>query len=758
MIAGQSGAQAHIMLRRLGRGFAVDPLSERDSVSHLLLRTLSGRALVAGAVVRLLASLGQLIVGHNTVLNAIGTAGTLAVIVATVYLAGRLIALAKRRLLWRVRRKLILSYIFVGLVPALLIIVFFWLCGLLLFSSVGSFVLQTRLRGLVDQTQFLARTAAIELTTGRTADRNEVLARKQRALESRYPFASLAVVPLTTCPSAQASTSTLAAPERAIAAGPWAHMRAPRELPRWIGCSGFAGVMAYWVGSPSALAATASQRSQDGTAAADDSGQMRLLIRAIAIPEESPARFAVVLDVPLSDVIASRLRAETGIEMSKVSLWKTDGAMPSLGRAGVPYAEHAAVPDAGSGGLRPPWVAFIDYTDWGTGRTGRATVSIAMSIGEMYDRLVPSTKIRNSVTFGEALVLIIVVVGVLFLIIQFVALVMGLALARSITGSVHELFVGTERVRMGDFSHHIQVRARDQLGELADSFNNMTGRLGQLLIEMTEKKRLEEELRIARDMQMSLLPQNPPVQLPGISLTALCAPAREVGGDYYDFLPLGNNRLGLLIADVSGKGTSAAFYMAEMKGLMLSLSQIHRSPRLLLIEANRLISANLDSRSFITMTYAVLDLDARTMTWARAGHTPLIHLPATADDRRARVLVSDGLVLGLKIDNGERFEQLLEEVTIPLETGDLFMFFTDGLSEQMNPGEELFGEARLGALIEEHGHLPFEELRERIVREVRAFAGDAAQHDDMTFILLRVDSIVSRPPVPIQRSGALVVS
>ena len=108
-----------------------------------------------------------------------------------------------------------------------------------------------------------------------------------------------------------------------------------------------------------------------------------------------------------------------------------------------------------------------------------------------------------------------------------------------------------------------------------------------------------------------------------------------MGGDYYDFLPLEGNRLGLLIADVAGKGTSAALYMAELKGLMLSLTLVHRSPRDLLVSANRIISAHLDSRSFITMTYAVLDLDARTMTWARAGHTPLIHLPHAGDRVRA---------------------------------------------------------------------------------------------------------------------------
>jgi serine phosphatase RsbU (regulator of sigma subunit) len=175
---------------------------------------------------------------------------------------------------------------------------------------------------------------------------------------------------------------------------------------------------------------------------------------------------------------------------------------------------------------------------------------------------------------------------------------------------------------------------------------------------------------------------------------------------------------------------------------MLSLSRIHRSPRDLLIEANHIISDHLDNRSFITVTYAVLDLRSRTLTWARAGHTPLIRLPAGAPgERRAQVLVPNGLVLGLKIDNGERFSALLEEVSLPLQAGDVFVFFTDGISEQMNAAEEMFGEGRLGALIEEHAEQPPEELRERIVREVRAFAGDAAQHDDMTFILLRVNHV-----------------
>jgi sigma-B regulation protein RsbU (phosphoserine phosphatase) len=153
--------------------------------------------------------------------------------------------------------------------------------------------------------------------------------------------------------------------------------------------------------------------------------------------------------------------------------------------------------------------------------------------------------------------ILLLVIGVLFLIIQGLALMLGLVLARSITGSVHELFAGTERVRHGDFTHKIAIRAQDQLGELAQSFNSMTASIEDLLREQAEKKRLEEELRIAHEIQMSLLPHGP-LRMPGLSVTAVCVPAREVGGDYYDFFPLDENRVGILIADVSGKGTSAA--------------------------------------------------------------------------------------------------------------------------------------------------------------------------------------------------------
>ena len=694
-------------------------------VRRWLTTTFAGRALLAGAALKLLATMLHAMVGlDSTFVNLLDVVGGISLIIGAVAVAYRLSVAAKRRLLWRVRRKLTLSYIFIGFVPALLIITFFVLCGLLLFFNVSSYLMQNRIRALVDQTRFLAQNAALELQRTPDGDSLEdTLDRRLVSAAAQYPGVSYAVVAASkTCPEAPARSQRRVALTAPVVAGPWTHLDSPASIPEWVPCGGHAGLLAY------------DERPR----------RTRIAIRAVAFPDTAEPRYGVVVDLPMTSQIAHQLHDDTGIDLGEVTVINTSntGVQPVPGR---PIEEpEVRLPVRSRTGLEQPlpWVAFLDFTDWDTGRTGNLTVAIGMSIAEIYERIsgAPVRRIGNF-TFGQMLLLLLSVVGGLFLVIQFVAMVMGLALARSITGSVHELFVGTERVQQGDFTHKIPIRSHDQLGELAKSFNDMTRSIEDLLQQKQEKERLEQELKIARRIQMSLLPQGAMV-MPGLTITAHCEPAREVGGDYYDFLPLDEHRLGILIADVSGKGTSAALYMAELKGLMLALSERHTSPRRLLLEANRIIAQHLDSRSFITMTYAILDLRERTVTYARAGHCPLIYLPGPgAASRSVRILAPDGLVLGLKIDNGEVFERLLQEEQLPLGSGDLFVLFTDGMSEAMNPLDECFGEGRLAELIAQHGDLPSEELRERILREIRAFVGTAPQHDDMTMLLLKVEEM-----------------
>jgi serine phosphatase RsbU (regulator of sigma subunit) len=663
--------------------------------------------------------------------------------------------------LWRVRRKLTLSYIFIGFVPVLLIVVFFLLCGLLLFFNVSSYLVQSRVEALVDQTRLLAEASAIELArTSDDATFDEVLTRRQEAASARYHGASMVVVPtMRMCGPANATPGRTV--NRPLDSGAWAHLDPPTMLPSWVTCEGFAGLLAY-------------QAPPLGAAAIRESPLWRthLVVRAVAFPAEAVPRYAVIIDVPVTAATGLQIENDTGIELGDIStmgMTATD-VKPVMGRAIEEDATDAATREALT------WMTFLDYTDWLSGRSGNVVIAIGLNVTEIYQRIsaTPLTQIGNY-SVGQLLLILLAVVGGLFLAIQSVAFVMGLKLARSITGAVHELATGTEHVRRGDFTHRISVSSHDQLGDLADSFNSMTASVEDLLQQKAEKERLEQELRIARQIQMSLLPQGP-LRLEGLSVTAHCEPAREVGGDYYDYLPLGDKRVGIIVADVSGKGTSAALYMAELKGLMLSLSQLHASPRELLISANRIIAQHLDARSFITMTYAVVDMCTRTLTYARAGHCPLIYLQGegergkgeevrggreevrvqaggnrsiqggvvttqVAAPRRAQIQAPDGLVLGLKIDNGERFETLLEEATQPLGIGDVVLLFTDGVTEAMNEAGEPFGEERLAALVEEHGDLPFEELRERILREIHAFVGSAGLHDDLTLVLLKVDPI-----------------
>ena len=649
--------------------------------------------------------------------QVLSSAATVGLAVSAGYFGWRLFVLTQRRLLWRVRRKLILSYIFIGVVPALLIVIFFLLSGVLIFMSVSAYLFKDGYDAMVDYVKLATEATASEMSRSPELAEQSV-GRIYRNASRPYPVLSQVYIP-----AAAASDRTGTVPRAnplpdRIELGPWDHMTAPQSVPAWLTRQGFpAGTIV--LPSP------------------DNPAEVELVIRsALPVVVRGTVTGFVITDLPIGVEMVQRLQALTGVQPGLATVIAETADQP---------AALARTADSSSGtGLTTLFrksLIFLDYQDWQTGAPRRVSISLSYRPVELYRQLSGAQQIiLRGRTLGEWAVVILLLIAVLFLTIEIVALSMGLALARSITSSIHELFMGTERVRHGDFGHRIDVHTNDQLGELAGSFNQMTGSIEGLLQTAAEKKRLEEELRIARVIQMSLLPRGP-LDVPGLGITALCVPAREVGGDYYDFFRLAGDRLGVLIADVSGKGTSAALYMAELKGLVLALSQRYDSPRELLLEVNRIISEHLDSRSFITMTYVVIDVHRRLMTFARAGHTPLIFLPGPSPAvPAAQVLTPNGMVLGLQVDGApQKFEELLEEQRVDLTAGDVIVLYTDGITEAMNAESDLFGEARLSRIVEEHGHLDSGELRERILREIEAFVGGADQHDDMTMILLKVD-------------------
>ena len=704
-----------------------------------LLRTFPGRALTLGAAIKAITWPVNLFSTLPPVLEAINMVGSLALLFALAYGITRYAVWAKRRLLWRVRRRLILSYVFVGVVPALLVITFFLLAGLILAFNVSSYLVQSRIRNVTDQARFLAQTVQLEAQRSTSAAAiAETLERRQSSIETRYPFVSVTIVPVANLSCrvepAQAARVPKALPvPLPVSAGAWGHLDPPTTLPKWVGCDGFAGLIAY------------NAPARAGETAPPD--QTRLVMRAVALPEVPNPAWAVILDMPLTTTIEQRIQQETGIRVGEVSAIIAGGVRPVIGRA---IEDRPIDEDEGPQlSLRQArWVVFLDHVDWATGEPESASAGIVINTFEVFDRIsVVSPVGLGQYNFGQLLLFVLALVGGLFLIIQFVAVAIGFVLAKQVTGAVHDLFTGTLHVRAGDFGHQIPVRARDQLGELAESFNLMTHEVTTLLGEMAEKGHLEQEMFAAREIQQKLLPTGP-LRVTGLTVSAFCEPAREVAGDYYDFLPITDSILGVLIADVAGKGLAAGLYMAQLKVIVQSLSRLHHEPKEFLIAVNKVVSANLDGKSFITMTYGVVDVERREMTFARAGHCPLIHVPANqpAGMRKARLLVPDGLVVGLQIDDGTMFESLLKEQTITLAPGDLVVWFTDGISETMNEAFDCFGEERLAQVVEQYAHLPFEQLRSYILAELRAFAGGADQHDDMTMILMKIEA--PPPPIP----------
>ena len=616
------------------------------------------------------------------------TAASIALAVGLAWIILKLLVRLQRRLLWRVRRKLIVSYLFIGFVPVLLLIAFFavaWTMSVLLTSTD---LVRRELARLTTDAQIAAGAVGIQLSRGMPTE--QALNRVRRSVGQRYDGISVAVL---------ASSGG----EPALTAGPWSHAPVPDRLPSWIGPDGFADLV--MLGPTETLVARA--------------------VSTVDRPDAGP----ILVDIPLNLDVLRLIEDSTGVIVEALGAGTPeDGATGSL----LPSA-------SGLSG-----VGFWDAVDWESGEARTVNHPIRITPAAFHARLFGTVGLTGAMNERTTFLLLLAVIGGLFLVIEAAALVTGGVLARSITGAVHALFTGTSRVRRGDFTHRIRVTSGDQLGDLAESFNAMTASVESLMYQAAEKKRLEEELRIARQIQMSLLPRDA-LSIPGLTITALCRPAREVGGDYYDVIRLGERRLGLLVADVSGKGASAALYMAELKGLILSLGKIYESPRKLLMETNRIMASTLDARSFITMLYAVVDLEVGTLTYARAGHTPLFYAsPNGAGGLEVRVLSPDGLVLGLAGLEGH-FDSLIEEHRLDIRVGDVAVLFTDGVSEAMNESNDLFGEERLQQVIVEHGHRSPNELREQIVRTVESFVGTADQHDDMTMLLLRIDEVGAKP-------------
>jgi len=441
-----------------------------------------------------------------------------------------------------------------------------------------------------------------------------------------------------------------------------------------------------------------------------------------------------------------------GKPRAEISVRKSDGQyVLDTGNQPTPTYTVGAVPPAS--GMFDHQVTFptsVTVVNWQTGDTSSpAAVSVQTRFSTLYGRLFGALG-----DFAPAVEYSLLIVAVVFGIIELVALFIGTRLTRTVTASVAQLYDATAHINRGDFSHRIPVKSNDQLASLANSFNSMTASLEQLINEQKQKQRLENELAIAKEVQAQLFPRQVS-QLSALEVFGFCRPARTVSGDYYDFLPLDEDRLLLAVGDISGKGISAALLMATVHsavrayslegipilreslavGAGLGSSSVldsmlrgpEPSPGTLLSLLNHQLFESTPPEKYATLFLGIYDGRDRRFIYSNGGHLPPLILSASGSVRK---LDRGGTVIGL-FDN-----RSYEEASISLQPGEIFLAYSDGVTEPENDFGE-FGEERLLAAVLENRGLPLARISEIVTSAVDDWIGDKEQPDDVTLVLAR---------------------
>ena len=654
-------------------------------------RTTSALDRAAGAVVIFAAlawttSLGKLVTFAGAWL-------VLLFLVAVGYLVVRFARWARKRLLWGLRNRVIVAYVFSTVVPTVLLLAMAAVSAYLLYFQLGAHLLSDDLHERIDATAHVADTLA-------------------RTLTSR----SNSGAPITPANLfSQPGVAALLDGARQHLPGLEVHIVLPEDLR-----------------AKARVRARFSGLVQSGG---------KLWIEA-AVPTEAPAPQnskllgELFVRVPVNGALMARLAPDLGPVQLTIFRPATDSDSAAevfnlngerLVRAGQVSNARSLGPKHGLWDIEISGNSTLNATladnDQPTSATVPVFAAFSMRPWDLNHRLFTSLGI-----VGDPIVVALILIGILFLAVFIASLITGIVLTRTITIAVDDLYEATRHVRQGDFRHRIRVRQRDQLGVLAESFNSMTSSISELIDEQRARQKLENELTIAREVQGQLFPRELP-SLPGLELAAICRAARVVSGDYYDFVKLGDTKLGLAIADISGKGISAALLMASLQAALRSQAILdgHRSTAQVVETLNRHLYINTSDDRYATLFYAEYDSVSRTLCYTNAGHCA----PFFILDNELKKLDQGGTVVGL-FDYAE-----YKQVRVPAAPGSLLVAFSDGLLEPENVYGEEFGTARLAAEAMRLRDLPVERIAEGLLSAVEQWAGTPEQADDMTVIVAR---------------------
>jgi sigma-B regulation protein RsbU (phosphoserine phosphatase) len=605
---------------------------------------------------------------------------------------------ARDHLLWSLRNRLVAAYVFIAVVPVLLLLAMAGLAAYLLYWQLGSYVIYTDMEereqraGVVATA--IATSYAVEAASGRSA----------------------AALALPVDPETYIRNAMTELPGLKIETG------AGEELLKSNGVYGgnrFRGLVF-------------------------SGGQLAL--RAVAARPSPAGRIVVAATVPVTSELIGTLAPELGPIQFNVLRPESENiqcAIPIV----INAVAYCSVEQIGTQGRTVPKAAnpfdklitgIVDLDvldlDQKPGQSGRARVIASFSTRPS---LLNKRLFSPLGELGGAAATALLVVGAVFLVIEIGSLITGIVMTRTITSAVDGLYTATRHVQEGDLTYRVRIPHRDQLGALGVSFNSMMHSVSTLIEEQRRRQRLENELSIAHEVQQQLFPRSLP-NLPGIEIEAICRPARVVSGDYYDFIPISPTRLAVAVADISGKGISAALLMANVQAALRSDVLRYRDGHSgvppepvdtaeIVAHLNLHLFRNTSSERYATFFLGVYDAATRQLHYTNAGHHPPVYICGG----NARRLETGGMVVGLF--NDVPYEQGAVEIA----HGGMLVAYSDGLIEPENVYGEEFGAGRLIDVATKNKDASSHDVAEAMMHAAEQWSGSPEQADDMTVIVMR---------------------
>jgi sigma-B regulation protein RsbU (phosphoserine phosphatase) len=683
----------------------------------------------------------------------------------------------KRRILWRLRNRLIVTYVFIGVIPAVLLIAMAFITIYLFAGQFASFVVTSEINGQLRSLQAVNAAVSNELAAriekgeAPTAESLAGLKKRDRAWVRRRVHAWHGAKPL---PLASGATEAepLAFPDffnkedneyaKAVRQGlPF------KEIVRDKDGLYLRVVAMFPVGKENLTVVTSEPLDKNLVAdIAENLGEITMSASGNALADSqqndsqpnasqpNDKNQTATKGAKEGQSFQTRLFEERDKSKAGSDVGKGETRLSTNGNKQVFHASFTVGSLAPAAGMMDREITFgtpLPVVDWTTGERGRAGafVGVRTRPSILYAHLFAAL---GDIARGVEYILLGILI--FFAIIELVALIIGTRMTRTVTRAVAQLDDATKHVDRGDFSHRIPVRSSDQLAQLSLSFNSMTESIEKLILEQKEKQRLEGELAIAQEVQAQLFPRQVS-DLESLEVHGFCRPARTVSGDYYDFLTASSHKLILAVGDISGKGISAALLMATIHSAVRAYSVeslpqmrepvavgavagagrvmaawpegIEISPGALLGLLNHQLYESTPPEKYATLFLGIYDGRSHRLTYSNGGHLPPI---LVGTDGGVRKLEAGGTVIGL-FDN-----MMYEEGAVEMHPGEIFLAYSDGVTEPENEYGE-FGEERLIDLVRENRRLPLVQISQSVTLAVDDWIGDQEQPDDITLVLAR---------------------